>query len=116
MPVERHRVARLAGESVLRLLQQSIPLSRGKGRRLFARDGVGDFGLREAGAGPPLEAPGRELGVGSTDRCGLLLLRRPRLQIIVGPAGLLFSPAGGPESRRLGFLPVPRPAAPQSPS
>ena len=39
MPVERHRVARLAGESVLRLLQQSIPLSRGKGRRLFARDG-----------------------------------------------------------------------------
>ena len=39
MPVERHRVARLAGESVLRLLQQPIPLSRGKGRRLFARDG-----------------------------------------------------------------------------
>ena len=65
MPSERHRVARLAGESVLRLLQQPIPLSRGKGRRLFARDGVGDFGLREAGAGPPLEAPGRELGLGS---------------------------------------------------
>ena len=48
MPVERHRVARLAGESELRLLQQPIPRSP-----LCLVEKVVDFGLREASAGRP---------------------------------------------------------------